>query len=219
MPALADSIRLALREEADPDLAPGQQAYMKSAMPFLGVRMPVVRTVAKRLAKQADAETLRGTALELWREATRREERYAAAVLTGLRPLRARLDMIDVHEEMIRSGAWWDHVDEASHRLVETLGAHPAEMTPILRAWSLDDDFWVRRASILAQLGRREATDVALLTAVIEPNLADTEFFIRKAIGWALREYAKTDPAWVGAFVASHELSPLTRREALKHLD
>ena len=216
---LAQSIRSALREEADPQLAPAQQAYMKSTLPFLGVRVPRVRAVTRGLARTTtDADVLRGTALRLWREATFREERYAASALMALRPVRARLDMLAVHEEMIRTGAWWDHVDEVAHRLTETVEAHPAEMTPLLRAWSRDEDFWVRRASIISQLGRRDATDRALLTAVIEPNLADTEFFIRKSIGWALREFGKTDPDWVRTFVDAHELSPLSRREALKLL-
>lgn len=216
---LVQSIRSALRDEADPELAPGQQAYMKSALPFLGVRVPRVRAVTRGLAREVtEAAMLRGTALVLWREAAYREERYAASALMALRPVRARLDMLDVHEEMIRTGAWWDHVDEVAHRLTETLDAHPAEMAPLLRAWSRDDDFWVRRASIISQLGRKDATDRELLTAVVEPNLADAEFFIRKAIGWALRELGKTDPAWVRAFVESHELSPLSHREALKLL-
>jgi 3-methyladenine DNA glycosylase AlkD len=216
---LVQSIRSALRDEADPELAPAQQAYMKSALPFLGVRVPRVRAVTRGLAREVtEAAVLRGTALVLWREAAYREERYAASALMALRPVRARLDMLDVHEEMIRTGAWWDHVDEVAHRLTETLDAHPAEMAPLLRAWSRDDDFWVRRASIISQLGRRDATDRELLATVIEPNLADAEFFIRKAIGWALRELGKTDPAWVRAFVESHELSPLSHREALKLL-
>lgn len=216
---LVPSIRSTLRDEADPEVAPAQQAYMKSTMPFLGVRVPRVRAVTRGIARgTTDAVVLRDTALILWREASFREERYAASALMALRPVRARLDMLDVHEEMIRTGAWWDHVDEVSHRLTETLEAHPAEMTPLLRVWSHDEDFWIRRASIISQLGRRDATDRELLTAVIEPNLADAEFFVRKAIGWALREFGKTDPVWVRGFVDAHELSPLSRREALKLL-
>ncbi|MFT4258219.1 DNA alkylation repair protein [Microbacterium sp.] len=221
MTALAGSIRLALRDAADPSIAPGQQAYMKSSMPFLGVKVPVARRLARTLARgNSDADDLRANALELWREATHREERYAATELMGLRPLRGRLEEMPVHEEMIRTGAWWDHVDEVSHRLAETLDGHPDEVAPVLRAWSRDDDLWIRRASIISQLGRRGATDTELLVEVIAPNLGDDEFFIRKAIGWALRDYARTDPGWVLAFVAAHEaeLSGLSRREALKHL-
>ncbi len=221
MTALADSIRAALREAADPTIAPGQQAYMKSEMPFLGVKVPVVRRLTRQQARgRKDADELRAGALELWRGATHREERYAATELMGLRPLRGRLSEMPVHEEMIRTGAWWDHVDEVAHRLAETLDADAEALAPVLRGWAHDEDFWIRRASIIAQLGRRERTDVELLVAAIAPNLADTEFFIRKAIGWSLREYAKTDPDWVLAFVAAHEgeLSGLSRREALKHL-
>ena len=84
--------------------------------------------------------------------------------------------------------------------------------------WSGDEDLWIRRIAILSQLGRRDRVDRELLSDVIEPNLGDREFFIRKAIGWALREYARVDPDWVRSFVAAHDLSPLSRREATKHL-
>jgi len=217
---LAAELRTALREAADPALAPGQQAYMKSAMPFLGVRLPEVRRITGARARGvADAEELRATALELWREAAYREERYAALALLALRPMRARLDLMGVHEEMIRTGAWWDYSDEIAHRVEETLAVHPRELAPLLRRWARDDDVWIRRVAIIAQLGRRDATDRTLLADVIEANLGDPEFFIRKAIGWALRHLARTDPEWVRAFVAAHPgLSPLSRREALKHL-
>ena len=94
----------------------------------------------------------------------------------------------------------------------------------MLERWAVDDDLWLRRTAILAQLKRKDGTDLDLLRLALEQNLEDSlhgrEFFIRKALGWALREHAKTDPDWVRAFVAEHEdrLSGLTRREALKHL-
>ena len=90
----------------------------------------------------------------------------------------------------------------------------------MLLGWSTDPDFWMRRAAILAQLKAKAATDPGLLARIIETNMADPEFFIRKAIGWALREYSKTAPEWVAAFVAEHAatLSPLSRKEALRRL-
>ncbi|MBS1674443.1 MAG: DNA alkylation repair protein [Actinobacteria bacterium] len=217
---LATEIRTALRDAADPALAPGQQAYMKSAMPFLGVRVPEVRRITRELMRGAtDPDELRSTALALWRSAEFREERYAAQAVMALRPLRGRLDMLDVHEEMIRTGAWWEHVDEVAHRLADLLDAHPAELAVELRVWADDEDLWIRRAAIIAQLQRRERTDRALLTAAIEASIEDPEFFLRKAIGWALRDFARADPDWVRAFVDAHPaLSPLSRREALKHL-
>ena len=218
--ALATEIREALRTAADPALAPGQQAYMKSTMPFLGVRVPEARRLTREAARGiTDVDELREAALDLWRAAGHREERYAAQALMALKPLRGRLDLLDVHEEMIRSGAWWDHVDEVAHRLADLLDTHPEELSVELRVWADDEDLWIRRAAIIAQLGRAQRVDRALLTDAIEPNIADPEFFIRKAIGWALREVARHDPDWVREFIDAHPgLSPLSRREALKHL-
>ena len=216
-------IRDTLRERADPVRGAGMQAYMKSSLPSLGVRVPEVRRVvasAVAAAPFATPEQLRATVLELWRTAGAREERYAAIDLTGGRLADGDLQMLQVYEEIIRSGAWWDFADGVSGRLCGLLQAHRAEMTAVLLSWSRDTDFWIRRASITAQLKAKEATDTALLAQVIETNLADPEFFIRKAVGWALREYAKTAPAWVAGFVEEHasRMSPLSRREALRRI-
>ncbi|WP_211878780.1 DNA alkylation repair protein [Pseudarthrobacter albicanus] len=221
--ALMTAVRSGLQAAADPVRAAWAQAYLKSEMPSLGVRVPEVRRIVKTAAAGLPPNTvdeLKATVLELWRDATWREERYAAIDLTGLKLAAGQLGMLAVYEEIIRSGAWWDLVDGVAHRLRGLLQAHPAEMAPVLRRWSTDPDLWIRRASITAQLGAKSATDTALLAAVIEANVADPEFFIRKAIGWALRDYARTDPGWVRAFVRRHGegLSPLSRREAVRNL-
>lgn len=223
MPApssFADDIRHVLREHVDAQRAAGQQAYMKSALPFLGVRVPQVRQLTRETTRTlTDPDDIRATALELWRQATHREERYAAQELMAKRPVRGLIDMLDVHEEMVRTGAWWDHVDEAASRIGEILAAHPQELSVILRLWADDPDMWIRRVAIIAQRGRKNTVDLSLLTDVIEPNIGDNEFFIRKAIGWALRDLSRDEPDWVRQFVAEHpELSPLSQREALKHL-
>lgn len=216
-------IRAQLRAAADPVRGAAAQAYMKSSTPSLGVRVPEVRKTAKAAAAAhpfGTSEELRSTVLALWREAQYREERYAAIDLTGLRSMGGDLRMLPLYEEIIRTGSSWDYVDGVAHRIGALLEAHREEMTDILLQWSTDRDFWFRRASITAQLGAKSRTDTGLLSAVIEANLADNEFFIRKAIGWALRDFAKTDPGWVLGFVAlnGHALSPLSRREALKNL-
>jgi 3-methyladenine DNA glycosylase AlkD len=216
---LVADIRAALRAAADPAIAPGQQAYMKSDMPFLGVRVPEARRIARTLAKaETDAAQLRSAALELWDAASHREERYAAMALLALRPLRADPDNVPAIEHMVRTGQWWDFTDELAHRLADLHDARPDETAALVRRWSRDDDFWIRRIAILSQLGRGARLDRRLISDVIEPNIADSEFFIRKAIGWALREYARVDPDWVRAFASAHDLSPLSSREALKHL-
>ncbi len=192
---------------------------MKSAMPFYGVPVPEARRIARASANGiTDADVLLESALHLWNDATHREERYAAMTLLGLRPLRGDPRLIPVIEHMVCTGRWWDITDELAHRLADAHDARPAETADLVRRWSVDDDFWIRRIAILSQLGRRARVDRDLLAEVIEPNTDDREFFIRKAIGWALREYARVDPEWVRRFVAEHGLSPLSVREALKRL-
>ncbi|RKR29725.1 3-methyladenine DNA glycosylase AlkD [Arthrobacter oryzae] len=220
---LIEAIRGRLRSAADSGRAAGAQAYMKSQLPFLGVRVPEVRRIVKAAAADhppACLADLQDTVLGLWRNAVCREDRYAAIELTGLKLAAGELSMLDLYEEIIRTGAWWDLVDGVAHRLGALLQAHRTELGPILTRWSRDNDLWIRRAAITSQLGAKSATDTALLAAVLEANLDDPEFFIRKAIGWALRQYARTDPEWVRAFVQRHrdQLSPLSRREALRRL-
>ncbi|MGL5859185.1 MAG: DNA alkylation repair protein [Angustibacter sp.] len=223
MPLVPD-IRTGLRAIAEPERAPRMQAYMKSAMPYLGVRVPQVRAIVREQVRRTPPmcwRQLGEAASVLWREATHREERYAATALTGLPPAVGRLELLALHEEMIVTGAWWDHVDELAHRIGATLRVHPdptGPVRPMVLRWCRSPDRWLRRTSIICQLGAKTATDVPLLAEVIRANAEDREFFVRKAIGWALRDYARTDPGWVRHFVADHPVSPLSRREALKHL-
>ncbi len=222
---LRDSIVAALREAADPARAPQQQAYMKSGMPFLGVAVPQCRRIVARMSGAhplPDAGAWQAAVLDLWRGASHREERYAAVelLLLGryarwLEP--ARAPMV---EELVVTGAWWDYVDPIAGRGMGTmLAAHPRPAKALLRDWAGDDDIWKRRTAILAQLRAKRATDKELLADAIRPSIGSSEFFLRKGIGWALREYSKTDPGWVTAFIERHPgLSPLSRREALKHL-
>lgn len=199
---------------------------MKSAMPYRGVSSPVV----KRLCREAFAAHPLATAslwqrvvLELWRQASFREERYAAVLLSQARACRAfqTFSSVPMLEEMIVTGAWWDFVDTlASHNLGDLLRAEPRRMKPLMRRWARDADMWKRRSAILCQLGFKRETDLDLLYDCIEPNLADPDFFIRKAIGWALRQYAWTDPKEVRRYVKAqrNRLSPLSVREALKNV-
>lgn len=220
---LIGAVRAALRGAAQPELARPMQAYMKSATPFLGVRVPMMRTLTRAEAKLrpfTSSADLIDTVLRLWREAGYREERYAAIALLDTPAARRLRDpaVLQTLRELIVTGAWWDYVDELAHRVGDLLLSWPAEVRPALLTWTRSDDRWLRRASIICQLGMRDRADVELLTTAIESAMGDSDFFLRKAIGWALRDYARTDPAWVRSFAETHELSPLSRREALKHL-
>ena len=225
MTRLAALIRADLAAVADPTRAGGMQSYMKSTMPYYGVRMPDVRAICKRAFAEhppASYDEWQAAVLELWRNAKYREERYAAMELAAhKRYAGCRTPaVLPMFEEMIVSGAWWDHVDEAAHLVGQMLRAHPKEMRPVMRAWSTDENLWKRRVSIICQISFKKDTDLDLLYANIEPNLGDRNFFIRKAIGWALRAYAWSDPGEVARFVREHEaqLSGLSRREALKNI-
>ena len=222
---LIAAVREELARVADPVKAPAMQAYMKSAMPYLGVS-----TVPRRAALKSvfagidwpDSAAWQADVLALWRGATHREERYAAIELAAVKAARRfqRIDALPMYEEMIVTGAWWDYVDEiAGHRLWALLQNDRAAMRDTMLAWSIDMDMWKRRSSILCQLLAKNETDLDLLYACIEPSIGSTEFFLRKAIGWALRQYAWTDPDEIARYVAVNEgrLSGLSKREALKN--
>ncbi len=225
-PTLRWRVLAAIRPVAEPARAPQMQAYMKSAMPYLGVTAPRLKAALREVFAEypfASAETWRADALALWRGAEYREERYAALHLTGHRkagPFQT-LAALPMYEEMIVDGAWWDYVDEiASNRIGPLLAAFPRPMTKTMRAWSTSSDMWKRRTSIICQLGFKDAIDLDLLYACIAPSIASKEFFLRKAIGWALRQHARRDPDEVARYVAEHEseISGLSKREALKHV-
>jgi 3-methyladenine DNA glycosylase AlkD len=225
MSLLAHRIRTRLSDIADPARAPGMQAYMKSAMPYLGVSSVPLRAVCRESFKGlafASSGEWQAQVLAIWRGAQFREERYAAIELTGIRAAREfqRIEALGMYEEMIVTGAWWDFVDAiASQRLLAILEAEPAAMKRTMREWAHGDDMWKRRSAILCQLNAKAATDLPFLYACIAPSIASKEFFLRKAIGWALRQYARTDAAEVARYVRAHpELSPLSQREALKHI-
>jgi len=219
-------VRRELKRVADPVRAPAMRSYMKSEMPFLGVNNPLRQQVCQAVFKTvtfSTAESWRNAVLGLWRRAKYREERYAAIDLSGLRRFDSfqTLQALPMYEEMIVTGAWWDYVDElASRRLGPLLRRYPKAMRRKMLAWSKSKDLWKRRSAILCQLGFKAETDLGLLYAAIEPAIDSKEFFLRKAIGWALRQYAWTNPAEVLRYVRLNKrrLSPLSQREALKNI-
>ncbi len=228
-PASLVEFRNALRAKADPTRAAAMQAYMKSKMPYHGVPMPQVRVVAKAVFAGLTFPTEAALTREvraLWHGATHREERYGALMLLRSRPAKpfrsARL--LPLYEELIRTGAWWDLVDEvATHLLLPLLQStvdHAATVR-VLRAWSRSDDLWLRRSAIIAQVGAKAETDVELLFELIAPAIDEREFFLRKAIGWALRSLGPWHPRAVESWLDEHadRASGLTRREALKGLE
>src|SRR5688572_11497629 len=223
---LVRRLRKELARAGDPDRAKAQQAYMKSEMPYHGVSNGEMRRIAKQVFADYgfdDAKTWRSDVLAIWRGAERREERYAAIELAQHRKARAfhTMEALPMFEEMIVSGAWWDYVDAlATHDLAEIMRRERKTMSRAMLAWSTSDDLWKRRSAILCRLPFKEQTDLELLHACIEPSIERSEFWLRKAIGWALRQLARTNPNEVLRYVSANEtrLSGLSKREALKHL-
>ena len=223
---LVATIGRRLREHADPEKAPQMQAYMKSEMPYLGVQTPQRRALCNEVFAEfplSSGEEWQRTVLRMWREATNREERYAAIGLASYPAYKQYRGMtiMPLFEEMITTGAWWDYVDGiAKGPVAEILRRNPKGMSRRMRAWAKSGDIWKRRTSIICQLGFKEDTDLDLLYDCIEPSMDAKEFFLRKGIGWALREHAKTDPHEIVHYVTEHKdrLSSLSRREALRNV-
>jgi 3-methyladenine DNA glycosylase AlkD len=205
---------------------------MKSAMPFRGITSPRLKATLRPLLADpayllSGRDEWEATIRGLWDGARYREERYAALAIAGHRLYRrwaVDRSAMPLYRHLVESGAWWDYVDDiAAHRVGPVLRSHPETETDRMRSWAIAGDLWVRRAAILSQLLSKEETDRQLLLDCITPNLADKEFFIRKAIGWSLRQYARSGTGaadWVRRSVddLGPGLSPLSRREALKHL-
>lgn len=219
-------LRAELKRVAQPEKAAAMQRYMKSTLPYYGAPAPIARHVFRKIFSTIqfrDGEEWRSAVLYIWRNAKFREEWYAAIALCEVRQAKdfQSPSTLSMFEEMIVTGAWWDVVDPlAAHGVGSLLRRYPRPISAKMRSWSRSDDLWKRRTSIICQLGFKDSTDLQLLYACIEPSLKSKEFFIRKAIGWALRQYAWTNPGEVRRYVREHQnsLSPLSRREALKNL-
>jgi 3-methyladenine DNA glycosylase AlkD len=221
-----DLVALARRElaaRADPERATQMAAYMKTEMPFYGVqkrpRTEVERAVRKAF-EPADRDEYERAVLALWR-LSHREEKYLAISLATAWKQFIVPESLPLYERLIREGAWWDFVDDVAIRLVGRVWLDERErVTPLMDHWIDDDDPWIRRTAIIGQNKHREATDWARLSRYCLARAGETEFFIRKAIGWALREYSYAAPDRVADFLRQHHdrLSGLSRREAAKAL-
>ncbi len=224
MDELVAFVAAELSARADPESAAAMAAYMKTDMPFYGVKTPerrrILREVMRRFRVTSHRDYERAVTA-LWRR-PHREEKYLAIDVAGSYPVHIVLASVPVYRTMVTEGAWWDLVDGVAADLVGKVARdQPAEMGPILDEWIDDPDMWLRRTAIIAQLRHKGATDEARLFRYCLARAHEREFFIRKAIGWALREYAKTDPDAVRRFVLDNRemWSGLTYREATKHLE
>jgi 3-methyladenine DNA glycosylase AlkD len=216
-----DRLTASFRGAADPSVAVAMRAYMRDAFPFLGITSPQRRDLAKQvlagLPRPAEAD-LRAVALACW-ELPEREYQYFTCDWLTRHARRTGPAFLRTAEILITTKSWWDTVDALASNVVGSIVARHPETAPTMDSWSTDENMWLARTAILHQLKFKRDTDAARLFRYCEAQADHQDFFIRKAIGWALREYAKTDPQAVRDFVAgTPSLSGLSVREALKHL-
>lgn len=206
---------------SDSERAKGQQAYMKSTMPYWGITLPEIRKISNRIFKNyvpKNNDEYRDTVIFLFKNAKRREEWYAGMHYAKKFKLFIIPENIDLYLEIIRLTQWWDIVDDCAVHLVGASLKQSGNLEKYLKTWIVDDNKWVRRTALLTQLKYKEQTDADLLAQLILMVVDQKEFFIRKAIGWALRDYSYTDPEWIKLFIKKHadKLSGLSVREGLK---
>lgn len=220
---MTDFVAESFAAQADDLRAEQMAAYLKTDMPFYGVSTPDTKPILKELYRRfpvGSVDEYRSAVAALW-EQPHREEKHVAIRLARRYSEFIRSEQLDLYERLIVEGAWWDFVDDVAINLVGKvlLDERPAT-APLMAAWIVDDHMWRRRTAIISQLKHKVETDVETLFSYCLARSHEKEFFIRKAIGWALREYAKTDPEAVRSFVEDNKdsWSGLTYREATKHL-
>ena len=208
-----------LKAVANPDDAVAMKAYMKNKFEFLGVKTPARRKLAKAFFKpQTDLVIDWNFINEAWNYPYRELQYVALDYLEIRKKLLAPSDLPRL-KKLAQTKSWWDTVDFLD-RLVGSIIAQFPETKATILSWSCDEDIWLRRLAIDHQLLRKEETDIEIFEKILVNNLGQTEFFINKAIGWALRDYSKTNPDWVRDFIERHqaEMAALSIREGSKYL-
>lgn len=207
-------------QEANPVHAQGMKAYMLNQFDFYGLKAPVWRKLSKEYFKQSlpAFERLQAIIKDCWQH-PKREMQYVAIELLACYQKEWKKETIDMIEYILAHKSWWETVDHAASSLTGPyFQTFPEQQVKITTKWNKSKNIWLQRSSIMFQKAYKEQTDTALLSKHILHLKNSKELFIQKAIGWALREYSKTDATWVQAFVKKHSLSPLSEREALKRI-
>ncbi|MEW7290785.1 DNA alkylation repair protein [Aquimarina sp. 2304DJ70-9] len=208
---------------ADAEQARAMEAYMKDLFSYYGIKAPVRKTILKETINNFKNELSRDTIIEIantLNQDLHRELHYCAMELVD-RFLKKKYEVDDIYfiEKMITTNSWWDTVDFiAKHILGNYLLQFPDQTQVVITKFSLSKDMWLNRSAILFQLGYKDKTDAQLLFSLCDHHKSSNEFFIRKAIGWALREYSKVNPEAVQLYVSSAKLKPLSEKEALKRI-
>ncbi|MGN8845476.1 DNA alkylation repair protein [Bacillus sp. 522_BSPC] len=208
-------------QHMDRDYAEWSENYLRNQFAFLGIRTPIRRKLTKQFFREYGVptkENLKGIIFILWE---RSEREYQKAALDILEKVKKELTPDDMPwlSSLLVKKSWWDTVDVLSPHIMGNLFTiYPELIAQYADQWIVDDNFWLQRSALLYQLYYKKRTDEKRLFQYILSRADSDEFFVQKAIGWVLREYAKTNPVAVRDFVSFNDLKPLSRREALKNL-
>lgn len=208
-----------LYDNADPEKAPQMAAYMKNKFPFLGIQKPLRQQLTKEFLKEAKkGKTVDWDIVSMLWNLPEREFQYLTVdYLIALKDY-IKVEDIEKIEKLITTKSWWDTVDAIASVIVgQMCRNHPELIESHIIDWAESSNIWLARAAILFQLKYKENTDINLLSRIIRENSEQKEFFITKAIGWALREYSKTNKEWVREFIRNNALQPLSIREGSKY--
>jgi 3-methyladenine DNA glycosylase AlkD len=207
-------------ENRNEENAGPMKKYMKDHFPFLGIKSPLRKELEKQFFKETEILKKpfdKDFVTQLW-EKDEREYHYTAITYIGKFIKKLPKDAISFLEELITTKSWWDSVDSIAPLVGELARRYPEMVEENINGWSVNDNFWLRRTAILFQLKYKQQTNEGLLYDYIVKNADSKEFFIQKAIGWALREYSKTNPVSVKEFIEGNKLAPLSVREGSKYV-
>lgn len=209
------------KHHADETKAIGMRQYMRNQFDFYGLPAPIRAVIAKQFLIDYPIANwkneVKALSLELW-EKPEREYHYMAIFLLEKAKYWKEEESITLFEQLVLSHSWWDSVDALNKSIGLYFKQFPKERD-LTTTWNTSDNFWLQRLSIIFQLTYKEKTDTTLLYQHIKNRANSKEFFVQKAIGWSLRQYARTDAEAVKDFLNTHFLPPLSVKEALKHLN
>ncbi len=193
--------------------------YMKGRYDYFGIKAPLRKDLERKFRQLhggVPSDNLQEMLYWCW-QAPERELQYFAMERLGRSAKNVAVSQIELYEHMLIEKSWWDTVDYIAVNLVGTyFTQYPDQIPRITNTWMASENIWLQRSCLLFQLKYKSRTDLKLLDAFIQELKTSKEFFIRKAIGWVLREYSKTDADYVTSYVSRNELSGLSEREALK---
>jgi 3-methyladenine DNA glycosylase AlkD len=216
------SLEVKFKNAADPARAFQMKKYMKDQFPFFGIPANPRRVICAEFLKEnglPEKVILNEVIKELWEKKEREFHHFGAELVNRYKKSVEEKD-IDMFRWMLVNKPWWDTVDFIAANLVGNyFQAFPEKAESTMKNWLESGNMWLQRTTIIFQLKYKKNTDLKLLARQINALKHSKEFFIRKAIGWSLREYSKTDPEWVQDFVSKTDLSPLSKREALKRIN